>query len=116
MQQQEYENLPRRKALEELITECGRVVYIARMQFDADQRLFTLDLKFDPESYLADKTLVFRDVQDFKQTVNEDEDITDYMDSIIGLEQDSTRYVLTTDVREITFSSLITPQISPVEI
>jgi hypothetical protein len=104
------------KALEEIITDSGRMVYIARMEFDSDQRLFTLDLKFDPESDLVDKTLVFHDVQDFEETVSEDEDTTDYMDSIIGLEQDSTHYVLTTDIREITFSSLITPEISPVKI
>jgi hypothetical protein len=104
------------KALEELITDSGKVLYIARMKFDSNQRLFALDLKFDPESDPVDKTLVFHDVQDFEETVNGDEDTTDYMDSIIGLEQDSTRYVLTTDIREITFSSLITPEISPVKI
>jgi hypothetical protein len=85
------------KTLEEIIIEPGRVVYIARMDFDADQRLFTLDLKFDPESDLVNKTLVFHDVQDFEETVSEDEDTTDYMDSIIGLDQDSNCYILTTD-------------------
>jgi hypothetical protein len=102
--------------LEEIITEPGRVLYIARIEFDSDQRLLTLDLKFDPKSDLVDKILVFRDVQDFEETVSEDEDTADYMDSIISLDQDSTRYVLTTDIREITFSSLITPEIPPVKI
>jgi hypothetical protein len=104
------------KALEELVTGGGRVAYIARMEFDSNQRLFTLGLRFNPESNLVDKTLVFHDVQDFAETVSEEEDTTDYMDSIIGLDQDSNRYVLTTDIREITFSSLITPEISPVKI
>jgi hypothetical protein len=102
------------KTLEDIITEGGRVVYIARIEFDADQKLFTLDLKFDPESDRVDKILVFHDVQDFEETVSEDEDTTDYMDSIIGLEQDLSRYILTTDIREITFSSLMAPEISSV--
>jgi hypothetical protein len=102
------------QTLEEIITEGGRVVYIARIELDANQKLFTLDLRFDPESDLVDKILVFHDVQDFEEIFNEDEDTTDYMDSIIGLEQDSSRYVLTTDVREITFSSLMAPEISSV--
>jgi hypothetical protein len=102
--------------LEEIIIEPGRVFYIARIEFDSDQRLLTLDLRFDPESNHVDKILIFHDVQDFEETVSEDEDTTDYMDSIIGLDQDSNRYVLKTDIREITFSSLITPEISPAKI
>jgi hypothetical protein len=102
------------KTLEDIITEGGRVVYIAQIEFDADHKLFTLDLKFDPESDLVDKILVFHNVQGFEETVSEDEDTTDYMDSIIGLEQDLSRYVLTTDIREITFSSLMAPEISSV--
>jgi hypothetical protein len=47
------------KALEELITDGGRVVYTARMEFDSNQRLFAIDLKFDPESDRVDKILVF---------------------------------------------------------
>jgi hypothetical protein len=102
--------------LEEFITEMGRVIFIHRMKFDVNQGLFTLDLKFDPESEYIDKTLTFRDVQDFSETLDDDEEITtDYVDSIIGLDQYSARYVLKTDVREIIFSSLATPEISLVK-
>jgi hypothetical protein len=69
-----------------------------------------LDVRFDPESDRVDKILVFHDVQDFEETVSEDEDTTDYMDSIIGLDQASNHYVLTTDVREIIFSSSMAPE------
>ena len=99
--------------LEEFITEGGRVIFLHKMEFDANQGLFTLDLKFDPESDRIDKTLIFRDVQDFEETVDEEDCTTDFVDSIIGLEQYSTRYVLKTEVREIVFSSLITPEILP---
>jgi hypothetical protein len=101
--------------LEEFITEGGRVIFIRRMNFDANQGLLTLDLQFDPDCDRIDKTLVFRDVQDFEETLDEEDWTVDDIDSIIGLDQYSTRYVLTTEVREIVFSSEVTPEILQIE-
>lgn len=101
--------------LEKFITEGGRVIFIRNMNFDANQGLFTLHLQFDPNSDCFDKTLIFRGVQDFEETLDgEDWDDND-IDSIIGLDQYSTRYVLKTEVREIIFSSEMTPEILPIE-
>jgi hypothetical protein len=75
------------------------------------QGLLTLDLQSDPESNRIDRTLVFRGVRDFQETVYKNEDTTDYLESIIGLDEYSTKYVLTTDIREIVFSSFIAPEI-----
>ena len=101
--------------LEEFITEGGRVIFIRNMSFDANQGSFTLDLQFDPNSDCIDKILVFRGVRDFEETLDE-EDWDDDIDSIIGLDQYSTRYVLKTEVREIIFSSAMTPEILQAEI
>lgn len=99
------------RTLEEVITEGGKVMFIHRMEFDKKQGLFTLDLKFNPESDYIDKTILFQGVQEFKETVDEEEDTTHYLDSIIGLDQYSTKYVLRTEVREIMFSSIIPPEV-----
>jgi hypothetical protein len=101
--------------LEEFITEGGRVIFIRNMNFEANQGLFTLDLQFDPNFDHIDKTLIFRDVQDFEETLDEEGWADDDIDSIIGLDQYSTRYVLKTEVREIVFSSATTPEILLVE-
>lgn len=100
--------------LEEFITEGGRVIFIRNMNFDGHQGLFTLDLQFDPNSDRTDKTLIFRDVQDFEETLHEEDIDNDYVDSIIGLDQYSTKYILTTEAREIIFSSAMIPEILPV--
>jgi hypothetical protein len=101
--------------LEEFITEGGRVIFIRRMSFDANQGLFTLDLQFDPDCDRIDKTLIFKNVQDFEETLDEENWTAGDIDSIIGLDQYSTRYVLKTEVREIIFSSEVTPEILQTE-
>ena len=99
--------------LEEFITEGGQVIFIHKMEFDAKQGVFTLDLKFNPESDQINKTLIFQSVQDFEEIVDEEDCTPDYIDSIIGLDQYSTKYVLKTEVHEIVFSSLVAPEILP---
>lgn len=101
--------------LEEFITEGGKVIFIHKMEFDAKQGLFTLELKFNPEADRIDKTLIFQSVQDFEEIVDEEDYTRDYIDSIIGLDQYSTKYVLKTEVREIVFSSFVAPEILPIE-
>jgi hypothetical protein len=71
----------------------------------------TLDLKLDPNSDFIDKTIIFRGVQDFEETLDQEDWTADDIDSVIGLDQYSTRYVLRTEVREIIFSSSIVPEI-----
>jgi hypothetical protein len=117
----EYINTGRRyptnihNTLEESITEGGRVTFIHKMNFDANQGSFTLELQFDPDSDHIDKTLIFRGVQDFEETLDEEDSAADSIDSIIGLDQYSTRYVLRTEVREIIFSSAMIPEILTIE-
>jgi hypothetical protein len=101
--------------LEEFITEGGRAIYIHRMEFDENKGSFTLDLQFDPESFQIDKTLVFQGIQDFEETIEEEEDAINYVDLVIGLDQYSTKYVLKTVAREITFTSLIIPEVLPIK-
>jgi hypothetical protein len=97
--------------LEEFISDGGRQVFIHKLDFDATQGLLTLELQFNPESDGIDKTLVFRDVQDFEDVLDSDEYDADYLDSIIGLDQYSTKYILKTHEREISFSSVVTPEV-----
>jgi hypothetical protein len=88
----------RHNTLEEFITEGGRGIFIANMEFDAEQCLFKIDLQFHPDSKHFDKTVIFRGVQSFEEVFDgdEDEDSPDYLDSLVGLDQYSTKYLLRT--------------------
>lgn len=97
--------------LEEFVSEGGRQVFISKLYFDDGQGLLTLDLQFDPDSNCIDKTLIFRNIQDFKEVLDNDEHDPDYLDTIVGLDQYSTKYILRTYEREISFSSIVTPEI-----
>jgi hypothetical protein len=97
--------------LEELISDGGHQVFIHKLNFDINQDLLTLDLQFNPESDDIDKTLIFHGVQDFEDVLDIDEYDANCLDAIIGLDQYSTKYVLKTHEREISFSSMIAPEI-----
>ena len=103
--------------LEEKITR-GLVSYIRSIEHNPAQRCITVKFLRDPEENQIDRILTFTGVEDFSEEEFEDEDVAagiEVIDSLIGLdeypEQESVRYVVHTELREMVFRTQEKPQI-----
>ncbi len=106
--------------LEEKVTR-GFCVYISSIDYAPIEQRLTIRFLGDPESSAVVRTLTFSGVEDFSEETFGDEDVEagiHVTDSLIGLdeypEEDSVRYVVHTEVREMIFRTKENPKVEDV--
>lgn len=102
----------RSDSLEARITR-GNASYLSHIKYDAEHRSLKLHFVVGPGSDVIDRILIFRSIQNYSEQFHDEGEYI--IEGLIGLTEellgDWREYCVHTDIREITFSTRLTPEI-----